>query len=215
MKAGPPPALYARLMLTDDPLRIYAELLRRAPHNLMSPRGLAELEERHFPECRRLAGSLPFVATRRQRLLDVGSGGGLPGLVIAIERSDLDVHLLEATAKKVDFLRQTCERLDLPVQVHHGRAEELLRSSLGGTFDVVTARAVAPLDRLLTWSIPFLRPRGLLYAVKGDRWREEVDAASATLRRLGASIVATPDDDAIESGVRSVIVMRNDGMGSG
>ncbi len=200
-------------MHIDQALATYAELLRAAPHNLLSPRALHELEERHFPECRSLAACLPQQPGRRQQLLDVGSGGGLPGLIIALERPDLEVHLLEATGKKVAFLRETAGSLGLELEVHHGRAEALAGSGLRGRFDLVTARAVAPLERLLPWTMPFLRPRGLLYAVKGDRWIEEVEAASAALRRTGGSIVATPDQAAPESGVRSVIVARIDARG--
>ena len=200
-------------MHIDQALATYAELLRAAPHNLLSPRALDELEERHFPECRSLAACLPREAGRRRLLLDVGSGGGLPGLIIALERPDLEVHLLEATGKKVAFLRETAGYLGLELEVHHGRAEALAGSGLRGRFDLVTARAVAPLERLLPWTMPFLRPAGLLYAVKGERWVEEVEAASDALRRTGGSIVATPDQAAPGSGVRSVIVTRIDAAG--
>lgn len=198
-----------------EALASYAEMLRSTPHNLMSPRGLGELEERHFPECTSLAMSLPRVSGGTQRLLDVGSGGGLPGVIIALIRPDLEVHLLEATSKKVAFLRDCAASLGLRLLVHHGRAEELGRTPLGGTFDLVTARAVAPMERLLGWTMPFLRPGGLLYAVKGDRWAEELEAASAALFRSGASIVATPEHAPPDAMVRSVIVARIAGSSPG
>lgn len=182
---------------TVDPrLAVYAETLRASPHNLLSPRGLQELEARHFPEALHFSARLPD----GPRLLDVGSGGGLPGMVIAIRRPDLEVHLLEATRKKVDFLRETAAQLDLPVEVHHGRAEDLARGPLGGSFDLVTARAVAPLERLIPWTAPYLRAGGQVHAIKGEQWREELSAATAALGVWGVSVVATPDDEGLDGG---------------
>lgn len=172
-------------------LRAFAEDVRRSPHNLVSRRAREELQTRHVPEAVALAELLP---AGPHRLLDVGSGGGLPGMVIAIVRTDLEVHLLEATRKKVDFLRQTAAALRLDVTVHHGRAEDLARHPLAGGFDLVTARAVAPLDELLELTLPFLASDGALYAVKGERWADELAAAEQALRRVGGVVLATPDD---------------------
>jgi 16S rRNA (guanine527-N7)-methyltransferase len=115
-------------------------------------------------------------------------------MVVAIARPDLEVHLLDATRKKTAFLRDVASELEVPVVVHTGRAEELQRGPLGGSFDLATARAVAALDRLLPWAVPFLRDGGLFYALKGARWREELADAQATLRRARLEVVATPDD---------------------
>jgi 16S rRNA (guanine527-N7)-methyltransferase len=190
-------------------LERFAELVAASPHNLVSKRAREELRTRHIPECIALASLLP---SGTRRLLDVGSGGGFPGLVIAIARPDIDVHLLDSTAKKTTFLRATADELGLAnVTVHTGRAEELARGELGGTFDVVTARAVAALARLLAWTLPFLGPEGVLYAVKGERWQEELEDASHELRRTGARLLATPDDlpqlDGERSEVRPRVVM--------
>jgi 16S rRNA (guanine527-N7)-methyltransferase len=173
------------------PLLRLAALIRVSPHNLVSRSARDELLTRHLPESVLVARQLP-VSERPLRLLDVGSGGGLPGLVIAIERPDIAVELLDARQKKVDFLREAVSELGLDVPIHHGRAEELSGTVLGGAFDLVTARAVAPLERLLPWTIPFLRPGGLLYAVKGARWEDELEQARSVLEQLGASVVDTP-----------------------
>jgi 16S rRNA (guanine527-N7)-methyltransferase len=172
-------------------LRRYVELLRGSPHNLLSARGLEEVETRHIPEALAFAGGLPS----GPRLLDVGSGGGLPGLVIAMARPDLSVHLLEATRKKADFLSDAASDLGLALTVHHGRAEELARSDLAGTFDIVTARAVAPLDRLIPWTAPFLREGGELHAIKGERWREELREAAVAMGRWNMATIRSPDLD--------------------
>jgi 16S rRNA (guanine527-N7)-methyltransferase len=177
-------------------LETFADLVATSPHNLVSRRARSELQSRHVPEAVALARMLPDGPAK---VLDVGSGGGFPGLVIAIVRPDLDVHLLDATRKKVEFLREAAERLDLHVRIHHGRAEELARDpAMAGQYDIVTARAVAALRDLVPLTVPFLAPGGVVYAVKGERWREELDAAAAILRSAQASVLATPDDDTFE-----------------
>jgi 16S rRNA (guanine527-N7)-methyltransferase len=196
---------------TSDPsqpsrsLNRFAELLRGSPHNLLSPRGLEELESRHFPEALDFAASLPA----GPRVLDIGSGGGLPGLVIAIARPDLEVHLLEATGKKAHFLSEAALDMGVPVTVHHGRAEELATGALAGSFDLVTARAVAPLDRLAPWSSPYLRAGGQLHAIKGERWGEELEVARPQLQRHGLRVLSTPPEEG--SGGPRVVVLERTG----
>jgi 16S rRNA (guanine527-N7)-methyltransferase len=193
-------------MLSQDPptqaaLERFAALVASSPHNLVSRRAREELITRHVPECAALAGLLPAGPAR---LLDVGSGGGFPGIVIALTRPELEVHLLDSTAKKTAFLTEAVQELGLTnVTVHTGRAEELVRGELRASFDLVTARAVAALDRLLVWTVPFLAPEGVLYAVKGERWREELEEATQALRRTGARVLATPDDLPQRDGARS------------
>lgn len=200
---------YALAMSLDDALSEYAAMLRASPHNLLSPAALRELESRHLPESVAFARLLP-TETSPQRVLDVGSGGGLPGIILALTRPDLHVELLEARQKKVAFLEMVVRELDLQVVVHRGRAEELRRTALANSFDLVTARAVAPMQRLVGWTVPFLTPGGLLYAVKGEQWREEVNAAKEALEGWDASVVATPDElPCLPQAPRSVIVRRD------
>lgn len=168
----------------------YVDLVAGSPHNLVSRRARDELGTRHVPEAVRFAATLPGPG----RVLDLGSGGGLPGLVIAIVRPDLEVHLLEATGKKARFLEEAASALATPVTVHHGRAEELARGPLRGSFPVVTARAVAPLDRLVTIAEPFLAVGGALHALKGGRWQEELEAARAVIVAAGLRVAATPSE---------------------
>lgn len=176
----------------DDRLERYAAAIRRSPHNLLSPKGLSELEARHIPESLTFAGSLIGPG----RVLDVGSGGGLPGIVIALARPDLEVHLMDATRKKAQFLTEVAEELGLNVTVHHGRAEELARSKLAGTFDIVTARAVAPLERLVPWCAPYLKPGGTIQAIKGERWAEELAEAGGAIEARALKVLRTPADHA-------------------
>lgn len=105
-----------------------------------------------------------------ERVLDIGSGGGVPGIVLAIIRPDLIVTLSESVAKKTRALEDIVMQLGLPIGVAGARAEELLEVQ---PFDVVTARAVGPLVKLLTWLKPFWPKAGKLLAIKGPKWVEE------------------------------------------
>jgi 16S rRNA (guanine527-N7)-methyltransferase len=182
-------------------LRRFAEEVKACPHNLMSRAGLGELEERHIPESVRFAERLP----REARVVDIGSGGGLPGLVIATVRRDLEVHLIESTGKKAAFLEATVALLGIDAHVHHARAEEVAQGPLGHGFDVVTARAVAPLDRLVDLAVPLLRPGGSLFAIKGSRWSEELAEAQGRIRHHGLTLVDHPQ--AAEGGGAGPLVL--------
>lgn len=105
-----------------------------------------------------------------QRVLDVGSGGGVPGVPLAILRPDLEVELSESVAKKAHALAEIVRAAGLKLPVHHARAEQLLEAS---TFDTLVARAVAPLDKLLTWLKPHWDAFHQLLIVKGPAWVEE------------------------------------------
>lgn len=169
----------------------FAAAVAASPHNLVSQRAREELLTRHVPEAVAVAQLLP---SSGGRLLDIGSGGGFPGFVIAVVRPDFEVHLLDSTAKKTRFLREIADELAVSVSVHTGRAEELGRGALADQFDVVTARAVAPLDRLARLAAPFLAPGGVLYAVKGEQWGTELASAERAIARAGLVLAATPDD---------------------
>lgn len=176
-----------------DQLLAYAEAVRASPHNLLSRRALDELWDRHIRESVAFARSLPAAVAdgRRQSVLDLGTGGGLPGMVVAITRPDLDVTLLDATAKKIDFLRETADGIGVSVATVVGRAEDVVRER-AGTYDIVTARAVAAMDQLVLWSLPFLRPGGHLHAIKGARWADELRSAVPVIERLRGTVVGIP-----------------------
>lgn len=201
--------------MTPGVLEAFLEAVRSTTHNLMSPRALGELGTRHLPESIAIARLLP---PGPAELVDVGTGGGFPGFVIACVREDLNVTLVEATGKKARFLQETATRLGVRAQVVNGRIEELGRSVLAESFDLATARAVAPLRTLVPWTLPALRPGGHLFAVKGEGWKREVAEARPALRRAGAKIVAVPSerDEGIDvhALVRVVIIRRAAGRGN-
>jgi 16S rRNA (guanine527-N7)-methyltransferase len=103
-------------------------------------------------------------------VLDIGSGGGVPGVVLAILRPDLRLSLCESVGKKATALQAIVEALELPAPVHHGRGERVLQELC---FDAVVARAVGPLWRMLKWFQPHWTSIGRLLLVKGPRWVEE------------------------------------------
>jgi 16S rRNA (guanine527-N7)-methyltransferase len=161
----------------------YAELLADVGvgRGLIGPREVPRLWERHLLNCAVLSEIVPKDVT----VCDVGSGAGLPGIPLALVRTDLKIALLEPLLRRTNFLNEMVELLGLDhVVVVRGRAEEVL-----GTLPpvhVVTARAVAPLDRLAGWGVPLLRPYGEMLALKGDTAEEEVNRAGAALSKLGA-----------------------------
>ena len=165
---------YVRLLATEGTLR-----------GLIGPREVPRLWDRHLLNSVALAPLIPAGA----RVVDVGSGAGLPGIPLALARPDLTVTLLEPLARRVTFLDEAVHALRLAnVTVVRGRAEEgpVVRS-LGGA-DVVTARAVAPLEKLAGWCLPLLRPGGQLLALKGSSAAEELAAAGladAVLTEVG------------------------------
>jgi 16S rRNA (guanine527-N7)-methyltransferase len=116
-------------------------------------------------------------------LVDLGSGAGLPGIVLALLRPDVDVTLLEPALRRTIFLEECVAELGLGnTTVWRARAEQAAGALAA---DVVTARAVAPLDRLAALALGLLKPGGIVLAIKGARADAEVRAASEALRRLG------------------------------
>ena len=164
----------ARLELAER----YSELLATAgvERGLIGPREAPRLWERHLINCVLLTEAVPAHAT----VCDVGSGAGLPGLVLAIARPDLEVTLLEPLLRRATFLEEAVAALELAsVRVVRARAEQA-----DGRYEVVTARAVAPLARLLTWAMPLVAPTGVLLAMKGASLEDELAEAAKALRRL-------------------------------
>lgn len=157
---------------------------------LIGPREVDRLWDRHILNCAVVAdpelGLIPPGAT----VADVGSGAGLPGLVWAILRPDIKVTLVEPLLRRATFLTEAVVDLDLGgrVEVERSRAEDLVKTGWSPV-DVVTARAVAALDKLAGWTLPLAKDGGALVALKGASAAEEVAEADATLRKLGVSSV--------------------------
>ncbi len=145
------------------------------------------------------------------RVIDVGTGAGFPGLALKIARPDLKVTLLDSTAKKLSFCRAVIEdlRLDAVSSVHARAEEASRRQEHAGAYDIVAARAVAPLDKLLPWCAPFACPGGRIVALKGALAADEAAAARPVAARLRLSLaqpipVLLPE--ALEDTVRYVVI---------
>jgi 16S rRNA (guanine527-N7)-methyltransferase len=189
----------ARLPLAER----YVELLATAgvERGLIGPREAPRLWDRHVFNCLAVASLVDDGAT----VADLGSGAGLPGLVLAIGRPDLTVTLVEPLQRRTTFLDEAIEELGLEdVRVVRGRAEELHGHAV---FDVVTARALAPLGRLVGWGMPLVAAAGVLLAMKGSSAAEEIEAAAEPLRKLRCAPpeilqVAGPDGSSTATVVR-------------
>jgi 16S rRNA (guanine527-N7)-methyltransferase len=141
------------------------------------------------------------------RVVDIGSGGGVPGIPLAIVRPDLHVTLVEATQKKATFLVAVAKALGLTnVSVRAERAEQLGKGDLRGAFDAVTARAVGRLVMLIPLTVPFVRPNGIVLLIKGQRAEEELAEASWVLGRQRAGLEKT-----LPTPTGKIVVLRRGG----
>jgi 16S rRNA (guanine527-N7)-methyltransferase len=165
----------------------YADVLavEATVRGLIGPREVPRLWERHLLNCAVVTDLIPVGAS----VCDVGSGAGLPGIVLAIRRPDLDVKLLEPLLRRSTFLDLAVSKMGLSnVSVHRGRAEDVVGAAgFERGFDVVTSRAVAPMERLAGWSLPLTRPGGFVLAMKGASAAEELDRSRVVIRRLGGA----------------------------
>jgi 16S rRNA (guanine527-N7)-methyltransferase len=179
---APPPAARAFFGAALPVVAAYAELLASdgVVRGLLGPREVSRLWDRHLLNCAVVAELVPAGA----RVEDVGSGAGLPGMVLAIARPDLRVTLVEPLLRRATFLDETVAALNLTnVTVVRQRAEE--RALARPDADVVVARAVAPLERLAGWCLPLLKPGGVLLALKGSSAADELRDAGDAVRRMG------------------------------
>lgn len=161
---------------------------------LIGPREVPRLWRRHILNSAAVGGFLPSAGT----VADIGSGAGLPGIVLAIMRPDLDFTLIEPMERRVEWLTEVVDELDLDnVRILRGRAEELHRKE---RFTAVTARAVAAMDKLLRFSMPLVEPGGRLLALKGERVHEEIDKATYVLKKYKATVVGVYEVDVAGDG---------------
>ena len=197
-------------------LNRYVEILAGPglERGLMGPREVPRLWDRHVLNCAVVAdpdlGLIPAGAL----VADVGSGAGLPGLVWALTRPDISMVLIEPLLRRTTFLTESVVALGLTdrVTVLRARAEKVATNPEWAGVDVVTARAVAPMERLLGWTIPLLKPQGRLVAMKGASAQSELESAQGVLQEYGitSAEVVTCGAGVVEQ-VTTVVVARRGG----
>jgi 16S rRNA (guanine527-N7)-methyltransferase len=185
---APPEVVFQRFGAAAELLVRYAGWLAGpgTVRGLLGPREVPRLWDRHLLNSVAVAELLP----QGVRLVDVGTGAGLPGLAVACVRPDLTVDLVESLQRRTDYLTEVVGALGLAdrVRVLRGRAEDSAVVKTVGSAEFVTARAVAPLDRLVRWCFPLLRPGGSLLAVKGAAAEDELVEHQQFLTRMRAEV---------------------------
>ena len=174
-----------------DRLAAYLDVLRRWQRsiNLVSAASLDDAWRRHFLDSAQLA---PLIPPTARRLVDLGSGAGFPGLVLAI-LSDIAVTLVESDARKGAFLNEAARITGTAAAVRIGRIESLSPEP----FNVVTARALAPLPKLLEYAVKWLAPNGICLFPKGRAVAAELTAADETWKMRRAALPSSSDTDAV------------------
>jgi 16S rRNA (guanine527-N7)-methyltransferase len=164
--------------------RRYAEILAGAgvERGLIGPRELDRLWDRHLLN----SAVIQELLGPNERIVDIGSGAGLPGIPLFLARPDLRVTLIEPLLRRSEFLQEVIEELGVDVSVIRGRAEERAVREGVGEADAAVSRAVASLDKLTAWSFPLLRDGGRMLAMKGERADEEVREQRRGMAALGA-----------------------------
>jgi 16S rRNA (guanine527-N7)-methyltransferase len=180
-------AAKANLVLTDAQhakLSAYIDLLFEANQRM----NLTRIADRAAAEVQHVGDALtvlPFLPVEAFGLADVGSGGGVPGIILAIARPDAKVVLIESTKKKAVFLQEAVTKLELSnVEVIAERAEIVGQGDLRDSCDVAVARAVGALDFLVEWCLPLVKKGGKMLAMKGARIVDELPAALKAIHML-------------------------------
>ena len=161
--------------------------------NLTAISGETDTAQLHFLDS--LAVLRECISPGAHRIIDIGSGAGFPGLPMKIAVPEIELTLLDAQQKRVDFLLALCEKLDIAgVTCLHARAEEAAREpEMRGAFDVACSRAVARLNVLCELCLPFVRPGGAFIALKSTESDTEIEEAQSAIARLGAALEAIKD----------------------
>jgi 16S rRNA (guanine527-N7)-methyltransferase len=167
-----------------DRAQRYAEILAGAgvERGLLGPREVDRLWDRHILN----SVAIGELLDPEERIADIGSGAGLPGIPLALARPDLRLTLIEPLLRRSDFLLEVVDDLDLEITIVRGRAEEQSVRQQVAEMDTVVSRAVASLDKLTMWSLPLLRPDGRMVAIKGEHAEDEIREHRRVMAALGA-----------------------------
>lgn len=171
---------------------------------ITDPDGIAV---KHFADSISVLNAAKF--DEKAKVLDVGTGAGFPGIPLLIMRPDLDLTMLDSTAKKLKYVANTVEELGLTANVLHTRAEEAGQSKeYRETFDIVCSRAVAALNVLCEYCLPFVKVGGVFVAMKAAKAQEEIEGAKASIKLLGGQIIDEKSFTLSDGGERNLIIIK-------
>ncbi len=170
---------------------------------ITDPRGIVL---KHFVDS--LLPLIHFDPPQRARIVDVGAGAGFPSLPMKIVRPDLELTFLDSLKKRLGFLEAVCGELNLEAEYLHGRAEDMGRSDLRESYDVVTARAVAALAKLSEYCLPLCGVGGTFLALKGGDVAEEMEQGKSAIKKLGGEIIDIKPYNLPDGDARNLIIIK-------
>ncbi len=174
--------------------------------NLTSLTAPEDVALKHFTDSLMLLRYIDIEKDARVRVIDVGTGAGFPGLVLKIARPDIRLTLLDSLQKRLTFLDTVCRALDIEdVELIHSRAEDGSRTELRDSFDIAVSRAVASMNTLCEYDMPYVRVGGRFIAMKGKDADSELAEAQKAIKELGGKLIAKHDFILGSAGERSII----------
>lgn len=200
------------ISLTDEQIKLFdmlSELLveQNKTMNLTAitdPDGIAV---KHFADSISALSAYDFA--ENAKVLDVGTGAGFPSIPLLIARPDLEMTMIDSTAKKLKYVASTVEALGLSAEVLHTRAEEAGQNKeYREKFDIVCSRAVAALNVLCEYCLPFVKVGGVFLAMKGAKAQEEIADAKNAIKTLGGKIVGEKSFTLSDGGERTIVIIK-------
>lgn len=198
--------------ISDDKLELFSKLAyllveQNKTMNLTAitdPDGIAV---KHFADSISALSAYDF--PQGAKVLDVGTGAGFPSIPLLIARPDLNMTMIDSTAKKLKYVASTVEELGLVAEVLHTRAEEAGQNKeYRESFDIVCSRAVAALNVLCEYCLPFVKVGGVFLAMKGAKAQEEIADAKNAIKTLGGQIVDEKSFTLSDGGERTIVVIK-------
>ncbi len=203
-------ALGVRLMPAQtDAFQTYLELLLEwnKKMNLTAITDPREVCIKHFVDSLTVLDAVE--PKTNAKVLDVGSGAGFPGIPLKIAREDIQLTIIDSLQKRLTFLQEVLDKTHLSAELLHGRAEDFGREkNLRVKFDVVTARAVAPLNLLCEYCMPFVKKKGFFVAMKGPNYKEELEAAQHAIDVLGCELVGVKEFMLMDGSTRNLLLFQ-------
>ena len=187
----------------------YAEMLVETNKtlNLTAITEPDEIVTKHFCDCLSLLKEVEI--PQGAKLIDVGTGAGFPGVVLLIARPDLKITLMDSTNKRLVFVQSVVDALGLNANVVHSRAEEAGKNpAFREKYDFVTARAVANMQTLSEYCLPFLKVGGLFAAMKGAKASDELSVAKGAIKILGGQVHSAKEFNLFDCGERSILCIK-------